>query len=124
MRDDMMTNAFSVQWVPACSLHDLVADSGIAVWTEFGPVAIYWLPDTETQYFAIGHHDPASGANVLARGIVGDIKDEPVVASPIYKHHYSLITGICIENNALTVPVFALREHNGQLELGLAQATE
>jgi len=47
--------------------------------------------------FAIGNYDPASDANVLSRGIVGDIGGEIVVASPIYKQHFSLITGRCLE---------------------------
>ena len=33
-----------------------------------------------------------------SRGIVGDLQGEPVVASPIYKHHFSLITGRCLED--------------------------
>ena len=41
---------------------------------------------------AIGNHDPASGANVLSRGIVGDVAGELVVASPMYKQHFSLVT--------------------------------
>ena len=31
-------------------------------------------------------------ANVLSRGLVGDLQGERVVASPIYKHHFSLRT--------------------------------
>jgi nitrite reductase (NADH) large subunit len=35
-------------------------------------------------------------AHVLSRGIVGELRGERVVASPLYKHHYSLATGRCL----------------------------
>ena len=42
------------------------------------------------QVYALDNFDPHSGANVLSRGIVGDLSGELVVASPVYKHHFSL----------------------------------
>ncbi len=35
---------------------------------------------------------------MLSRGIVGDLGGEPVGASPIYKHHYQLRSGACVES--------------------------
>src|SRR6202034_1075835 len=67
--------------------------------------------------FAIGNHDPASGANVLARGIVGDMGGELVVASPIYKQHFSLVTGRCLEEPELSVPVYLARIVENQVWL-------
>ena len=46
----------------------------------------------------MGNLDPFSRANVLSRGIVGDLKGELVVASPVYKQHFSLRTGQCVED--------------------------
>ena len=54
--------------------------------------------------YAIGNRDPFSGANVLSRGIVGDLKGELVVASPVYKQHFSLRTGRCIEDASVQRP--------------------
>ena len=65
--------------------------------------------------FAIGNHDPASGANVLSRGIVGDIGGEIVVASPIYKQHFSLITGRCLEEPRFAVPAYMAEVRDGQV---------
>src|SRR5690554_7874489 len=59
-------------WEAVCTVDDLVADSGIAVWTEDGPVAVFYLPHRLPALFAISHTDPFSGSNVLARGIRGD----------------------------------------------------
>lgn len=94
------------QWDIVCTTDDLVPYSGIAVWTSQGPVALFYLPDRLPALFAIGHFDPFSGANVLARGITGDIKGEPVVASPLYKQHFSLLSGQCLEDDTVAVPAF------------------
>jgi nitrite reductase (NADH) small subunit len=43
---------------------------------------------------------------VLSRGIVGDLKGEVVVASPVYKQHFNLASGQCLEDPAVSVSVF------------------
>ncbi|TVP52741.1 MAG: nitrite reductase (NAD(P)H) small subunit [Halomonadaceae bacterium] len=110
------------QWITVCNQQDLVADTGIAVWTEDGPVALFYLPDTEQQIFALSHYDPLGGANVLARGIVGDIAGEPVVASPLYKQHFSLLDGRCLEEDGVTVASYPVRLKDGLVELNLSQS--
>jgi NAD(P)H-dependent nitrite reductase small subunit len=50
---------------------------------------------------------------VLSRGIVGDLKGELVVASPIYKQHFSLATGRCAEQPEVSVAVFPVRVDDG-----------
>jgi assimilatory nitrate reductase catalytic subunit len=55
------------------------------------------------------------GVNVLSRGIVGDLGGELVVASPLYKQHFSLITGRCLEEPEHAVPVYLARIHEGQV---------
>lgn len=93
-------------WKAVCRVEDLVPESGIAVWTEDGPVAVFYLPHRLPALFAINHTDPFSGANVLARGITGDLKGEPVVASPLYKQHFSLVTGQCLEDDTVAVKTY------------------
>ncbi len=110
------------QWDIVCNVSDLVPDSGIAVWTRNGPVGLFYLPDRLPALFAIGHFDPCSGADVLARGITGDIKGEPVVASPIYKQHFSLLTGQCLEDEDIRVPVFRALVDGDQVRLELTSA--
>lgn len=111
-------------WQTLCTRADLVPYSGIAAWVETadGPaqVAIFYIPsdpntsqpnDKNTsqlpgqaqELYAIDHHDPFSGANVIARGIVGDLKGQPVVASPIYKQHFRLEDGQCLEDESVTL---------------------
>ncbi|WP_328186396.1 nitrite reductase small subunit NirD [Marinobacter sp. OP 3.4] len=96
----------SSQWNIVCTVDDLVPESGIAVWTPEGPVALFYLPHHPSAVFAISHTDPFSGANVLARGITGDLKGQPVVASPLYKQHFNLITGQCLEDEDVKVKTY------------------
>jgi nitrite reductase (NADH) large subunit len=63
----------------------------------------------EAAVYALDNIDPASGASVLSRGIVGDIKGERVVASPLFKHHYSLATGRCLEDPGKSVNAYPVR---------------
>lgn len=111
-------------WIDVCGTADLVTDAGIAAWTPAGAVAIFFLPDTENQVFVLGHYCPLGEAHVLARGIVGDAGGEPVVASPLYKHHYSLISGQCLEDPAVTVPVFESRIEQDRVLLRASQWLE
>ena len=40
---------------------------------------------------------------------------ELVVASPVYKQHFSLATGRCIEDSAVQVPVYTARVADGMV---------
>ncbi|KPQ26648.1 nitrite reductase small subunit NirD [Halomonas sp. HL-93] len=92
----------SKTWQKVCHKADLVEFSGVAAWLDSGAppaqVAIFYLPGHGNELFALDHHDPFSNANVIARGIVGDLKGAPVVASPIYKQHFRLEDGQCLED--------------------------
>ena len=48
-------------------------------------------------------------ANVLSRGIVGDIQGQLVVASPLYKQHFNLETGVCLQDVDISVEVHQVR---------------
>jgi nitrite reductase (NADH) small subunit len=92
-----------------CSVAALAKNSGICALLIINgkqqQVAIYYLPDTEQQVFALGNWDPIGQANVMSRGILGNVGDQLVVASPLYKQHFSLTSGKCLEDDA-SVPVF------------------
>ncbi|QBM18517.1 hypothetical protein MARI_26580 [Marinobacter sp. JH2] len=94
------------RWDVACTVTDLVPDSGIAVWTKDGPIAVFYLPHRLPALFAVSHTDPFSGSNVLARGITGDVNGEPVVASPLYKQHFSLRSGLCLEDDSVQLKTY------------------
>jgi nitrite reductase (NADH) small subunit len=77
----------------ACSKKDLIANSGICVLFGDAQIAVFYLPAENPSVYGISNWDPIGKANVLSRGIVGDLGGELVVASPLYKQHFSLISG-------------------------------
>jgi NAD(P)H-dependent nitrite reductase small subunit len=99
-------------WHAICALEDILPESGAAALVDGKEIAVFRAGDA---VFAIGNHDPASDANVLSRGIVGDIGGEIVVASPIYKQHFSLITGRCLEEPRFAVPAYMAEVRNGRI---------
>ena len=74
-----------------CELDQILENAGVCALVGGEQVAIFRV---DGKVHAVGNKDPFSGANVLSRGIVGDVKGELVVASPIYKQHFSLTTEI------------------------------
>jgi len=95
------------KWIAVCRLTDIVPNTGVCALVAGRQVAVFRLDDDSVH--AIDNHDPFSRANVLSRGIVGDVKGELVVASPVYKHHFSLASGQCLEDPAVRIAVFAVR---------------
>lgn len=104
------------QWAAVCPLEDIVPNSGICALVSGQQVAVFRTNDDRV--YALSNYDPFSNANVLSRGIVGDIKGELVVASPVYKQHFSLATGQCVEDPAVKVAVFPVRIDNGVVQIG------
>jgi nitrite reductase (NADH) small subunit len=91
-----------------CRLEDIVPNSGVCALVEGEQVAVFRIGSglADDRVFAVGNRDPFSGVSVLSRGIVGDLRGELVVASPLYKQHFSLLTGQCIEDQGVSVPVY------------------
>lgn len=95
------------EWVAVCRLGDIVPNTGVCALVGGRQVAVFRLDDDSV--YALDNHDPFSRANVLSRGIVGDLKGELVVASPVYKQHFSLASGQCLEDPEVRVAVFRVR---------------
>ncbi|HSC85271.1 MAG TPA: nitrite reductase small subunit NirD [Pseudomonas sp.] len=106
-------------WQPLCSRNDLVPNSGVVACLGGQQVALIYLPDTEQQVFAIGNRDPKSGANVIGRGLVGHLQGELVIASPLYKQHFRLSDGGCLEYPEQQLPVWPVRLQGDAVEIGL-----
>lgn len=93
--------------VIVCKRTDLVPLSGVCVKHSEKQIAIFYLPANEPPLFALDNWDPIGKANVMSRGIIGSVGDELVVASPLYKQHYSLSTGKCLEEDA-ALPTYVI----------------
>ncbi len=99
-------------WSCIGKLSDVLPDSGACALVSGRQIAVFRLDE---RIYAIDNFDPTSGANVLSRGIVGDIKGECVVASPLYKHHYALESGRCLEDPTRSVNVYPVRIADGRI---------
>lgn len=86
-------------WVAVCHTADLVDFSGVSALVAGQQVALFSLPGQQPSLYALDNFCPVSQANVLSRGIVGDLQGELVVASPLYKEHFRLRDGQCLEND-------------------------
>lgn len=95
-----------------CSKADLVENSGVCALIDGEQVALFYLPSTEEKVFAISNWDPCGKANVLSRGIVGDLTGKYVVASPLYKQHFDLKTGECLEEEDKSVKTYSVKLEN------------
>lgn len=100
-------------WVPVCELEDIVPNTGVCALVGERQVAVFRLDDDSV--FALDNFDPFSKANVLSRGIVGDLQGEQVVASPVYKQHFSLATGVCLEESEVKVDAHNVRVQGGRV---------
>ena len=91
-----------------CNKSDLVENSGVCALINHEQVALFYLPHTDRKRYAISNWDPIGKANVLSRGILGDIKGRTVVASPLYKQHFDLETGICFEDETIKLKTYSV----------------
>ncbi|MBM7061902.1 nitrite reductase small subunit NirD [Pseudomonas sp. UL073] len=112
----------ALSWQPLCRSQDLVANSGVVAWLDGAQIALFHLPHTVDgeQLFAIDNRDPKSGANVIGRGIVGQLKGDLVIASPLYKQHYRLADGSCLEYPEQRLRVWPVRLNGDAVEIGVA----
>lgn len=108
-------------WLDVCSVADLQPNSGICALVEGQQVAIFHLYEENTVY-ALNNFDPIGNANVLSRGMIGDINGIPMVASPLYKQHFDLKTGQCLEDEAVKVEAYQARLNNDRVEVNLTGA--
>ena len=107
-------------WQTVCAQQDLVSNSGVVVWLDGAQVALFYLPGAEGKtLYAIDNHDPQSGANVIGRGLVGSIKGDLVVASPIYKQHFRLEDGTCLEYPQQRLRVWPVRLNGDAVEVSV-----
>ena len=90
--------------VQVCPVAELPINLGVGALVKGQQVAVFKLKNGDI--YAIGNFDPFSEANVLSRGLVGDLQGHKVVASPIYKHHYNLATGECLEDGSVKIPAY------------------
>ena len=117
MHRDLQAN--QQQWNAICPLDRIVPDTGVCALLNGRQVAVFRVGDEMPSLFAIDNYDPNSQAAVLSRGLVGSIGERIVVASPIYKQHFDLQTGECLEAPHNSVASYPVRVEDGKVWVGL-----
>ncbi|RZL54254.1 MAG: nitrite reductase small subunit NirD [Variovorax sp.] len=113
-----MTTETTLRWTDVCAAADILPDTGVCALVDGVHVAVFRIGEDE-QFFAIDNVDPKSGASVLSRGLTGSLGDRIVVASPIYKNHFDLRTGECLESPEHSVRAHAVRVEAGGVQVAL-----
>ncbi len=110
-------------WIDVCAVQDLPVNAGVAARVADRQVAIFYLPAETPAVYALDNWDPLGEAAVLARGIVGDLGGQLVVASPLYKQHFRLADGQCLEDPAVQVAAYPVRVDGDRVSVALPDAT-
>lgn len=105
-----------MSWIPVCPSSSLIPERGVAALLPDGSQAAVFRTG-DGGLHALSNLDPFSGAAVISRGIVGDRGGVATVASPMHKHVFALGSGICLDAEDVRVPVYAVRERDGAVEI-------
>jgi nitrite reductase (NADH) small subunit len=101
-------------WTAVCTVRDIVPNTGVCALVDDKQIAVFRIGRGEEVY-AIDNFDPNSQAAVLSRGLVGNLGERLVVASPIYKQHFDLRTGECLEAPDQSVNAYGARVYDGKV---------
>lgn len=105
------------QWHTLCDASDLLPNLGARALVEGQQIAVFRVQE---QLYAVSAIDPFTQAAVLSRGLVGDLNGHVVVTSPLYKQHFDLRTGQCLEDESVRVATFPVREWQGSIQVATA----
>lgn len=108
----------TASWTDVCAVDDIIPNTGVCALVADRHVAVFRLG--ADQFFAIDNVDPKSGASVLSRGLLGSLGERIVVASPLYKNHFDLRTGECLEMPEHSVRAHAVKVQSGSVQVALA----
>lgn len=105
-------------WTAVCPLDEILPGTGVCALVGNHQVAVFRFGGKEERVFAIDNYDPNAQAGVLSRGLVGNLGERLVVASPIYKHHFDLESGACLEAPENSVRAWPVRVENRMVWVG------
>lgn len=117
----MQKNTCEPQWQVVCSADSVLPFIGVRALLNGKQVAIFRVGES---LYAIDAVDPFSKAAVLSRGLVGDLQNQLVVASPVFKQHFNLDTGVCLEYPTVAVATYGIRERLGNIEIDCSSAQQ
>lgn len=118
MHRDHLNQKPATQWTEVCRLAEIVPNTGVCALVGDQQVALFHVFDyrqQESRVLAINNVDPHAQAAVLSRGLIGSLGQRIVVASPMYKQHFDLHTGECLEAPQHSVATYPVRVSDGHV---------
>ncbi|MBL4831519.1 MAG: nitrite reductase small subunit NirD [Aliivibrio sp.] len=103
-------------WTNICRKEELAPNAGVCAQFDQQQVAIFYCQRQQSLY-AVSNYDPIGEANVISRGIMGSIDDHTYVSSPLYKQHFHLKTGVCLENPEHKLTIYPVRIMDDYIQL-------
>ena len=105
-------------WQAVCDLDAIPAQAGIGARLGERQIALFRFGD---RVYALDNREPGSAANVLSRGLLGDVGGEPVVISPLYKQRIRLRDGWPCDGSEQAVRAWPVKVENGKVWVGSQQ---
>jgi nitrite reductase (NADH) small subunit len=102
--------------VAVCEVGRLIPGRGVAALLPDGRQVAIFRTDAD-EFHALSNVDPFSRAAVLSRGLVGDSKGVPFVASPMLKQRFDLRTGVCLDDETVVVRTYRVHVIDGVLHV-------
>lgn len=106
------------KWIKVCQLSDIPVATGVCALVADKQVAIF-RPRNDEQVFAIDNMDPFARSNVLSRGLICEHDEELWVASPLKKQRFNLETGICLEDDNMSIRAYKVQVNDGTVAVSL-----
>lgn len=103
-------------WTRVCAATDLAPNTGVCALVNGEQIAIFYSHRLD-EVFAISNYDPIGKANVLSRGLICSLGEQICVASPLYKQHFDLRTGACLEEPGNSVKAYKVKSEGGWISL-------
>jgi len=108
-------------WIDICQLADIPCNTGVCAEHQGQQVAVFHIraraSDAQSQIKAVSNFDPFSKANVLSRGLITETEDRYRIASPLLKQQFCLDTGVCEQDENISINTFESRIHKGCVQL-------
>ena len=120
-----MTQLTTNNWLSICQIDDILPNMGccalVPIADKNKQIAIFRVSSLhgDDKLYAVDNYCPFSQANVISRGIIGDLKNKIVVASPLYKQHFELSTGQCLEDENIKLNTYPVRLQGTTVELAM-----
>ena len=106
-------------WFDVCELADILPSMGRCALFNSKQIAIFRVFNSAgvEEFYAIDNYCPFSHANTLSRGITGNLNGKTVIASPLYKQHFDLTSGECLEDETASVKTYPISLEDNKIIL-------